>query len=200
MTVIFDYGDVISLPRSAADRAELERLAGIDPDALWAAYHAHRAGLDEGTLAPRAYWARIAADTGADWDLPRVHQLYAADMRSWISANPEVIAVLADLAAGGTPLAMISNAGPDYGSLLRHGALAPFFRACYVSGELGLLKPGPAIFRHALADLGIDASQAIFIDNREDNVAGAEAVGMTGHVFSSAAALRAFLAARQDGG
>ena len=103
--------------------------------------------------------------------------------------------MLADLRAGGTPLALLSNAGPDYGSYFRHGPLGDFFSACYVSGELGLLKPHPEIYRHVLGDLGITPAEAIFIDNREANVAGAEALGITGHVFTGAGRLREFLAA-----
>jgi putative hydrolase of the HAD superfamily len=33
----------------------------------------------------------------------------------------------------------------------------------------------------------------VFIDNREANVRGAEAVGITGHVFTDPGSLRAFL-------
>jgi beta-phosphoglucomutase-like phosphatase (HAD superfamily) len=56
-----------------------------------------------------------------------------------------------------------------------------------------LLKPGAEIYRHALNDLGIAPSAAVFIDNRADNVRGAQELGITGHVFTDAAALRAFL-------
>ena len=107
--------------------------------------------------------------------------------------QPGVIDVLADLRAGRTPLALLSNAGPDYASYFRHGPLGDFFPACYVSGELGLLKPHAEIFRHVLDDLGITPAEAVFIDNRESNVAGAEMLGITGHVFTDAARLRAFL-------
>ena len=93
------------------------------------------------------------------------------------------------------PRAAQSNAGPDYGSYFRHGPLGDFFTACYVSGELGLLKPHPEIYRHILHDLGITPADAIFIDNRETNVAGAQALGITGHVFTDAGRLREFLAA-----
>ena len=95
---------------------------------------------------------------------------------------------------GGTPLALLSNAGADFASFLRHGPLGDLFSACYVSGELGLLKPHAEIYRHVLGDLGITPAEAVFIDNRESNVAGAEALGITGHVFTGAGRLRAFLA------
>lgn len=102
--------------------------------------------------------------------------------------------MLADLRGGGTPLALLSNAGADFASFLRHGPLGDFFSACFVSGELGLLKPHPEIYRHALADLGITPAEAVFVDNRAANVAGAEALGITGHVFTRTDGLREFLA------
>jgi putative hydrolase of the HAD superfamily len=197
-TVIFDYGEVISLSQSPADRAVIMSLAGVGDGAagerFWTAYYAHRDGLDQGSAGVAAYWRAIADNIGARWDDARLHELWAADFRSWLSVNPAVIDVLADLRAGGTPLALLSNAGPDYGSYFRHGPLADFFAACYVSGELGLLKPHPEIYRHVLGDLGITPAEAVFIDNRETNVAGAEALGITGHVFTDAGRLRAFLA------
>jgi putative hydrolase of the HAD superfamily len=197
-TVIFDYGEVISLSQSEADRAVIASLAGAGDDAagerFWAAYSAHRDGLDQGTAGVTAYWRAIAGEVGAHWDDARVHELWAADLRSWLSVNRAVIDVLADLRAGQTPLALLSNAGPDYASYFRHGPLADFFSACYVSGELGLLKPHAEIYRHVLGDLGIRPAEAVFIDNRESNVAGAEALGITGHVFTGAGRLRAFLA------
>ena len=194
-TVIFDFGEVISLTPSAADRAAIARLAEVDGDAekFWQAYSAHRDGLDQGSAGAIAYWQAIADDLGAAWDEARMHELWAADFRSWLSINPAVIEVLSDLRAGGTRLALLSNAGPDYGSYFRHGPLGDFFEACYVSGELGLIKPHPEIFLHVLADLSITPAEAVFIDNRDSNVAGAEALGITGHVFTTADALRSFL-------
>jgi putative hydrolase of the HAD superfamily len=186
---------VISLRPSAADRAVIARLAGVPADdtRFWAAYFAHRDGLDQGTAGVAAYWRAIGGDIGAEWDEARVHELWAADVRSWLSINPAMIDVLADLRAGGTRLALLSNAGPDLGSYFRHGAFGGFFAGIYVSGELGLLKPDAAIYQHVLTDLGITADAAVFIDDRERNVAGAEALGITGHVFTGVPDLRAFL-------
>ena len=194
-TAIFDYGEVISLTPSAADRDVIAGLAGAgrDSEPFWRAYFAHRDGLDQGSAGVAAYWQAIAADVGASWDDARVHELWAADFRSWLSINPGTVEVLADLKAGRTRLALLSNAGPDFGSYLRHGPLGDFFAACYVSGELNLLKPNPEIYQHVLDDQGVAAADAVFIDNRERNVRGAEAIGITSHVFTGAPELRDFL-------
>jgi putative hydrolase of the HAD superfamily len=199
-TVIFDYGEVISLSPSRADRDVIARLAGVAgggggtaAERFWTAYFAHRDGLDQGTAGVAAYWRAIAGEIGASWDEARVHELWTADFRSWLSVNPGTVEVLADLRDGGTPLALLSNAGRDFASYFRHGPLGGFFSACYVSGELGLLKPHPEIYQHVLDDLGIRPDETVFIDNRETNVAGAEALGITGHVFIDPDRLRAFL-------
>ena len=194
-TVIFDYGGVISLPQAAADLDVIADLAGVDRDSepFWRAYYAHRDDLDRGSAGVAAYWRAIADDVGASWDDARVNELWAADFRSWLSINPGTIEVLADLKAGRTRMALLSNAGPDFGSYLRRGRVADFFAACYVSGELGLIKPQPEIYRHALDGLGVSAAEAVFIDDREANVRGAQALGITGHLFTDATALRAFL-------
>jgi putative hydrolase of the HAD superfamily len=202
-TVMFDYGDVISLAQSPADRAVIAGLAGVGNGAgngaaatrFWDAYHAHRDRLDQGVGGVTGYWRAVADQIGAHWDEARVHELWAADFRSWLSVNPATVDVLADLRAGGTALALLSNAGPDYGSYFRHGPLGGFFTRCYVSGELGLIKPDPAIYRHVLSDLGITPAGAVFIDNRERNVASAQALGITGHVFTGPGPLREFLTA-----
>ena len=49
-----------------------------------------------------------------------------------------------------------------------------------------------------LDDLGVSAAEAVFIDDREVNVRGAQALGITGHLFTGVTALRAFLVSLAD--
>jgi putative hydrolase of the HAD superfamily len=68
--------------------------------------------------------------------------------------------------------------------LRRHFTVA--LSSCYV----GLRKPGLAIYQRALDILGRPAERILFIDDREENVAGAVAAGMKGIRFVGADALR----------
>jgi putative hydrolase of the HAD superfamily len=61
--------------------------------------------------------------------------------------------------------------------------------SCYV----GLRKPEPAMYRRALDILGRPGERVLLIDDREENVAGAEAAGMKGLKFDGAAKLRSDL-------
>lgn len=191
--VVFDYGEVISLTPSEFDRQALLDVAGVEPDTFWASYWSHRGELDLGTLSIHDYWRRIEADTQADWSESTLHLLWVTDFRGWLSVDTGTIDVLVDLRDGGTRLALLSNAGADFGSYFRQGLIGSLFERVFVSGELLLAKPDTAIFQHAIDELGVDAAHTVFIDNRADNVAGAESLGITGHVFTGAAPLRAFL-------
>lgn len=53
-----------------------------------------------------------------------------------------------------------------------------------MSNEVGMAKPDPAIYLLALDLLGIDAEKAIFVDDLEENVAAARALGMAGIVHA----------------
>jgi HAD superfamily hydrolase (TIGR01509 family) len=53
-----------------------------------------------------------------------------------------------------------------------------------------LRKPEPAIYRRALDILGSPPERVLFIDDREENIAGARNAGMRAIQFKGAAPLR----------
>jgi putative hydrolase of the HAD superfamily len=191
--VVLDYGEVISVAQSAEDRARLVEAAGAPAGDFWTAYQAQRDRLDEGVLSTTDYWHGIGAALGQRWDLPMAQRMWALDIRSWTSAEPDVVRLLVELAEGGTRLALLSNAAADYGSTFRFSPIGALFERVFVSGELLLLKPDPAIYRHVADSLAVHPTDLVFVDNKEVNVRGAESIGVTGHVFTTAADLRAFL-------
>ena len=191
--IVFDYGEVISVSQSAADRAALVELSGLETGLFWELYDRYRDDLDQGVTLPREYWNLIARDAGVEWSPAQLQQLWAADIRSWISVEPGTVQLLAELHAGGTRVALLSNAGFDFSDPFRYSPMADFFEAIFVSAELGLIKPDPEIYRVTARELGIALEQMVFIDNKKINVDAATALGVTGHVFTTVAELRAFL-------
>lgn len=59
-----------------------------------------------------------------------------------------------------------------------------------VSAEEHCIKPSPKIYQILLERFGLNASDCVFIDDRQPNIDGADAVGMTGILFTSAQDLR----------
>lgn len=197
--VVFDYGEVLSMSQSEHDKAALVDTARSEPEVFWPVYWRHRDDLDHGVVSVPDYWERVARDLGLEFGPAQLQQLWAVDFRSWISVEPGSIEVLDDLHAGGTRMALLSNAGFDFGDAFRRAPFARYFERVFVSAELGMIKPDPEIYRHVARELGIDPTAMVFIDNKKVNVEGAEQIGVTGHVFTGVDALRAFLIAESEG-
>ncbi|MFN4023445.1 MAG: HAD family hydrolase [Hyphomonas sp.] len=68
------------------------------------------------------------------------------------------------------------------------------FRHIVVSGQVGLVKPDPAIFHYARSKMGDPSpDEVLFIDDAPRNVATADALGYRTHLFRGAAALETAL-------
>ncbi len=96
---------------------------------------------------------------------------------------PGAVDVLASLKALGLQVGLISNAGITPGvvlaRLLADMGLGRHFDATVFSDEVELSKPSPAIFAHALDELGLTPDEAVFVgDQPVLDVQGARRAGM----------------------
>jgi 2-haloacid dehalogenase len=66
------------------------------------------------------------------------------------------------------------------------GRFDPIILSC----DVGLCKPDPAIFALLLQRLGLPGERVLFVDDRDDNLAAAVALGIRGHLFVDAQRLR----------
>jgi 2-haloacid dehalogenase len=191
--VVFDVGNVLYgwdpesfLARQIADDAA--RLKFIEDTNLWEWHDALDGGrpFDE-----------------ASRELTELFPAYADMISAWGSRFGETITdpvpgmheIVGELDAAGVPLFAITNFSADFWAPFRAREEAFFsrFRDIVVSGQEKLLKPDAAIYFLALDRFGVRAQDALFIDDRQINVDGAEAVGMRAHLFTTAEDLRARL-------
>jgi putative hydrolase of the HAD superfamily len=190
--VVFDYGEVISRTPHAARQALLAA-TGLTADELFPVYQELRHDLDRGDLSVLDYWRAIGERTDRHWSVSEVHRLWALDYTGWFEVDPEVLDLVEELHDAGTRLALLSNAGFDFGDPYRRSPMGSLFETVVVSAEEHVLKPDASIYRDTCVRLGIDPAQMVFVDNRAENAAGAEAIGAVGHHYTSPAALRTFL-------
>jgi FMN phosphatase YigB (HAD superfamily) len=94
---------------------------------------------------------------------------------------PSAHAGLLDRAREQYGVALVSNFdhAPTARLILRRGGVAQHFRHIAISAEHGWRKPHPRIFTDALAALGAEPREALFVgDSPADDIIGAKAVGM----------------------
>ncbi|MBD8545295.1 HAD family hydrolase [Sphingomonas sp. CFBP 8760] len=182
--IIFDIGRVLYdwdprflyerlIPRGEALESFLRDVVTVD----W--HFQHDAGRD-------------FADTSAE--LTALHPHHADLIAAWGPRFAESIPgpipgmhdLVARLDAAGVPLFAITNFSHEFFPPFRatEAALFDRFRGIVVSGEEKLVKPDAAIYRLALDRFGLPAKGTVFIDDNAANVAGADAMGMTGILFT----------------
>lgn len=102
------------------------------------------------------------------------------------------LSILQELAASGKAmLGCLNNEAREPNDYrFRNFELRRYFDVAFSSCYVGLRKPEPTMYRRALDILGKPAERILFIDDRQENVAGANAAGMKGLRFDGADRLR----------
>ena len=102
---------------------------------------------------------------------------FSAPVRKAVAAN---VGLLAELAGRGFELAVVSNGCGNVEKLCADFGYTPFLSAIVDSRCVGVCKPDPAIFTHALRELGREAGETMMVgDSFERDIVPAKQLGMT---------------------
>lgn len=102
-----------------------------------------------------------------------------------IETDNRMLTLVERVRAQGVMTVLATNQQSYRGSYMRrHLPYDDYFDAQFYSWEIGLAKPDPAYFQHIIDVLEIEPQQAVFVDDRPENVAGALEVGLRGEVFA----------------
>lgn len=192
--VVFDYGGVICTYQPGEDVALLAGTANAGIPEFRDAYWAYRLSYDRAELDGPTYWNKVAAALGRSFAAAQIAELIRLDIRSWLHLREGTVALVGDLAAAGYPLALLSNAPAEVAEAVAELPVARAFEHRAFSCFLGSVKPEPECYRAILATLGARPEDVIFLDDREQNVAGARALGIHGVHFTTPEAARTALA------
>jgi putative hydrolase of the HAD superfamily len=177
--VIFDYGNVLSHPQTADDMAAMARVAGMATEDMHRVYWQFRAAFDRSDLDEASYWKAVAGAAGREFTPEQLREIVRLDNESWSRADPVMVRWASTLRESGIRTGVLSNMPI---TLRRHltanVAWLRGFDSYTFSCDVHLVKPEPGIYEHALRGLGVAAGEALFLDDREENVAGALRVGL----------------------
>lgn len=188
--MVFDLGRV--LLDWVPERAFAQEMDADDVAAFIerSGFHEWNRQADRGTWAQvEAEWCAALPDEAEGIRAYRRHHLHS--IPGYI---PGTLAVIAELQQHCIKVGALSNWSSDtFADTRRHFAALDRFDALVISGVEGLAKPDPAIFALACERLGVEPTDAVFVDDLSVNVSAAQAAGLTGVRFIDAAQLRADL-------
>lgn len=181
--LIFDFGQV---------------LVRFDPEIILSPYISDPADRETVLRAvfDRRYWDRLDDGSFTEEDAiaaikptlsPRLREPMEQAFLQWhrhlppIEGMEEMIDRLR--AEFGVSVYLLSNISRNFASHADDFSVLRKMDGCIFSGVIGLVKPSQEIFTYALGKFGLKSDECVFVDDKPNNVAGAESVGIRGYCF-----------------
>lgn len=179
--VIWDFGGVLVRTDTNNGRDALAQRLGISRQALEARVFDgdNRRQAQTGAVDGETYLQEVAAEFG----------LSAAELRQTFFGDDhldhELMAYIRNLRPR-YKVGLLSNAMNNLREVLQgQYPILDDFDAVIISGEVGVMKPHPAIYLLAAERLNVNPAEAVFVDDFAHNVTGAREAGMQAVLFQS---------------
>ena len=176
--IIFDIGGVLIRTHSWAGREKWAARLGMDArdfeDFVFSGESGRQAQLGHISSAER--WDQLGKHFGLDGTgiAELRHDFFSGDL-----LDETLVAYIKRLRQAGFRTGLLSNAPDEARQLLiRDYPIIDHFDGVVISAEVGVMKPDPKIYRLAAESVGVDLTEALFVDDMMENVEGARAVGM----------------------
>ena len=156
-------------------------------------------GLVSNVVFDRLYWDKLDMGTITDEEIKsdickrlpsRLHKSAIEVYERWYENLPlidGIFELLTELKAKGIKLYLLSNISvgfaDNYHKNPKIKMVLDLFDGLVFSGKLGIVKPSFQIFSHITEKYGILKSEALFVDDNKNNIAGAEEFGIKGYLF-----------------
>jgi FMN phosphatase YigB (HAD superfamily) len=194
----FDLGNVLLHFDHHQAARQMAEVAGLDARQVWEIVFAGglEAQYEEGALDSQQFYDEFCRQSHTRADFARLLAAGAAIF----SPNFGVIALVRELHAAGHRLGVLSNTCAAHWEYCTDGRY-PFLNECFeayaLSYELQSMKPAPRIYEQAAELAGVLPAEIFFVDDREENVAAARAVGFDAVLYESVEGLQNALAQRR---
>jgi len=183
-TLILDYGDVLTWPQDTEMVTAMAARVGADIEVFREAFRHCRDAYDAGMIDAKWYWRQVlhrlgAADIGT---ADTIEWLIQSDVDSYTRYREEMWGVARAFKTEIGRTAMLSNCTREILARIRRDrAPEECFDVVVASCEVGCVKPAARIYETCLSRLHVAPQEALFVDDRADNLATAARLGM--HTF-----------------
>ena len=198
--LISDFGGVLMRTRANASRRALEQRLGLPPNTIEARVFSSELSLSaqRGEISEDVFWRTLEREL----DLPRFDldwQKFHTEFFAEDFLDEELMAFIRSVRPG-LKTGLISNAWDGLREVLHTRVpIADAFDVLVISAEEKIAKPDQRIYHVALERLGVQAGEAIFLDDFIENIHAANALGLSGVHFQSSAQAQRDIRALLDG-
>ena len=186
--LIFDYGNVLCGPQQLTDLQEMAAIFAMPVAEFEPIYWRNRMTYDASKIDAGYYWLQAALEACRTLSEQSIAELRRLDVESWSRPNPVMAAWARSLRNAGVRTAVLSNMPTDLRlAVTSPSSWLPEFDHMTFSCDIGVCKPERAIYEHCLQGLGVAASDALFLDDRAENIEASRQAGIHSLLFTTPA-------------
>jgi putative hydrolase of the HAD superfamily len=175
VSIIFDWGGVLCDETALGLISYFSQALQVAPEPLVRAFRPFLPAFQKGEISEHDLWQGICAALKIE---RRYNQsLWGEALRAIYVPHREMFDLASQLKAKGYTMGLLSNAEQAAMEFFYEQGYAMFDVAVFSCAE-GTRKPEQRIYEIALARLGVEPHEAIFIDDRPDFLAGAQRLGI----------------------
>ena len=171
--VDFDYQIFLDAIAQATEKP-CESLLGRDLEMHYA--------VETGDINDAQWVEYLNQSMGVPWTLEELTQLWSRIF----TKQKEGRLLFEDAKRSNVPVYLLSNIAKHHIDAIETNWPGIFdnISGKFFSYQIGVRKPHPDIYRHALNELGVEGSQCFFIDDLPENIEAARSFGINAHPFA----------------
>jgi epoxide hydrolase-like predicted phosphatase len=173
--VIFDWGGVLIDDPAPALFKYCANAFGVSVERYIAAFDVCIYDFQTGAVSEKQFWANMARHLNVS--APNMNSLWTEAFAAAYKPRQEMFTLAGNLRRAGCKTAILSNTEMPVVQIINKQKYDSF-DITVLSCIEGVAKPGREIYDLTLNRLGVPAGQAIFIDDKPENVEGAKKAGL----------------------
>src|SRR5579884_167945 len=180
--IIFDWGGVLIDDPIPGLILYCSKYLNVSEGEFKGVLRRFRPDFERGMISEDVFWERACSELGVP--KPNIESLWGDAFRSVYSEKREVFSLACSLKENGYRVGFLSNTEvPPMNYFYEKGYR--FFDVAIFSCIVGVKKPERGIHEITLNRLGVQPKEAVFIDDKEENIRGAEGVVINAILFKS---------------
>jgi putative hydrolase of the HAD superfamily len=181
-SVIFDWGGVLINDPAPGLMQYCAKVLNVSKEDYIKAHNKFETDFQKGLIPEDTFWERICSELNVP--KPNIPSLWAEAFEAAYVPRDEMFSMAASLQENGYRTAVLSNTevpAMQFFFLQRYEMFDAAVFSCFESVK----KPDGEIYKRTLKNLGSKPEQAIFIDDKQEYVNGANEVGINTVLFQN---------------